>query len=184
MVWLRIPLIGLFSLVLFSSHSWCSLIDSHSFITQSQQRYQQYLLLGIQAITNKEFELAHQYFDQILVRYPDHGDALYNKAVAYHHSGDAVRAIVSYTEALKLNPTDLRIRVNLAAMNQIRNNLTEAIEHYRFELLMSFLFFNFGSRAGIEISRAQGESKFLIMLQGNLGSAYYQAGEIRQVEAF
>jgi Tfp pilus assembly protein PilF len=157
-----------------------SFIDQESFIfqyRQQQQReekreeqkeepnYYQYLLLGIQAIHDKNIFLAHQYFDQILVRHPTHADTLFNKGVAYQANGDALNAIVTYMKALESDPNDLRIRLNLAAMNQLRNNLTAAIEHYR---------------AGVEISKAN-NLDIRLKFQGNLGSAYYQAGQVHEV---
>jgi tetratricopeptide (TPR) repeat protein len=126
------PVVGLWLLFVWCSPSWSSFIDSQSFIIRSRQKYGQYLLLAIQAINNQEMDLAHQYLDRVIERYPDHSDALYNKGVACHRSGDALGAIFFYTEALRSNPGDVRIRLNLAAINQLRNNLTEAIEHYQF----------------------------------------------------
>jgi tetratricopeptide (TPR) repeat protein len=173
-------LLLIFSSLFHSSLSSSSLIDQHSFIfkfrQQQQQQLQQqeypkeepnyseYLLFGIQAIHEKNVFLAHQYFDEILARHPTHADTLFNKGVAYQANGDALNAIITYTKALESNPNDLRILLNLAAMNQLRNNLTEAIEHYR---------------VGLEISKAN-NLDIRLKFQGNLGSAYYQAGHVHE----
>lgn len=130
-----------------------------------EPNYYQHLLLGIEAVRDKNIFLAHQYFDEILERHPTHSDTLFNKGVAYQVNGDALNAIITYTKALESSPSDLRIRLNLAAMNQWRNNLTEAIEHYR---------------VGLQISKAN-NLDIRLKFQGNLGSAYYQAGRVHEV---
>lgn len=125
----------------FSLNLYDSFIDQHSFVTLHNQRellkYYQYLLNGVDAVKSKDFSLAHFYFDQVLERYPTHADALYNKGVAYQSNGDASQALFAYNLALKYEPDDLRIRLNLAAVNQLRSNLTEAIEHYRYIFSLS-----------------------------------------------
>lgn len=129
--------------IFLNSFLTSQILDKNSFITKYYKinkfkLFQEYFQLGINSYYNKNYSLAHKYYNYILLLYPNHFDVLYNKGVVYHSNNDVINAIKYYELTLFYNQYDMRARLNLAAINQIRNNLTASIELYKFVFIFIY----------------------------------------------